>query len=92
MKFNLHLNIPKKIQVKEVGPFLTLLFLVLILFLGFWTYTRLFVRIFRQPEAEAPSNIVRVDLRSYQDTVRLIKDLESYIPPTPDIKNNNPFQ
>jgi hypothetical protein len=87
-KFNLRPKAPKSVGL---GSTLTVVFLLILAAVIFVTYNSLYKNIFVSPELVEPSDIVRVDLKSYQQTIDLIESLENYVPPEFSLPTSNIF-
>ena len=91
-KISANLGGVKRIKLLNLNSFLSIVFLLLIVYLTYVAYTKLYLNIFGNKELPAPAEIVRVNLKSYEETVHLIRLLESYSPDIPQIENPNLFR
>jgi hypothetical protein len=71
---------------------LTVVLLLLLAVEGYWIFSNLYVNLAVNTDIIAPSNIVRVDLDAYQDTIDLLDDLKNYKPDVLQLKRGNPFK
>lgn len=86
----LNIKIPK-LKLLNTGLILTLVFILLLLFEIYLTYGSVYQKLVANPEIIQDSNIVRVDLEAYNETIDLIEKLEIYSPPSLLFNRFNPF-
>ena len=71
---------------------LTLLLLAVLAAEAYFVYSNMYRSLSLKDDEIAPSNVVRVDLKSYQRTIDLLDSLKSYQPPALNLKQPNPFK
>ena len=63
---------------KNIGFVLTLIFILVILAELYFIYFNLFTKLTVTDDAIIPTNIVRVDLKTYQDTIDDLDEAETF--------------
>jgi hypothetical protein len=91
-KLNLNMNLSSaSLKAPSLGSILSIVFIIFIVMIAYSVYGNIYLSIFGQTDVITPSNIVRVDLKSYQETVDLIERQENFEPDLPAISNSSPF-
>lgn len=87
-KINININT----KGLNVGAVLSIVLLLLLAYEAWVGYSQLYKSLFTSPDVVATDNVIRVDLKSYQDTVNYLESLQTYTPDPEFITNNNPFR
>gem|GEM_PF-4709835 len=69
-----------------------MLLLLALVVQGYLVYKYLYPNLNVSDDILTIKDIVRVDLKSYQDTINLLNDLENYVPVSDDLIRLNPFR
>lgn len=80
---------PSKINLSWLLSFLIIVIVVFELYLA---YVYLYPNLNVTEEVVLTKNIVRVDLKSYDSTINLLDELESFVGSPVNITNTNPFR
>ncbi|HYE22511.1 MAG TPA: hypothetical protein VD998_02895 [Verrucomicrobiae bacterium] len=81
-----------QIQKIKVSILLQMLLLLALVVQGYLVYKYLYPNLNVSDDILTIKDIVRVDLKSYQDTINLLNDLENYVPVSDDLIRLNPFR
>lgn len=84
------MNIPK-IKIIRPGLFMGIVFLIILLFEGFLLYAKVYKNLSAEPQTVSTESIVRLDLISYDKTIRFLDDLRNFSVAAWDLINPNPF-
>lgn len=86
----LNIKVPK-FNLLNTGLILTLILIFLIVFEVYLVYGEVYQKLVANPEIIQETNIVRVNLEDYNNSISLIKKLETYSPPPLFLNRFNPF-
>lgn len=90
---NLHFGFPKKTSPDtNWGSIFTAALILILLIEVYIIYLKLYKNLFTEADFVEQSNIVRVDLKSYDDLINFLDDQENFTPQPFRATRANPFK